>query len=240
MIKLFGKNRSGFALGPRHSDLRVVAWLQTIPQSGFVLLLSLFCVATSVQAQSDSLQKLPSTAYIFGGVSGFIPFKQSYRINFATSLGGIPIEVNGGLSFPVSQTLLVPVTIRYIRRTANYVDGLTLTALSVEPGVHIFLDPYRPGELRFFGGASLLLSRATVSATINGTSDGTTLISEPATHQYLNFGIGLDLGLTYELTPTSALDGGIHLGVLLSNPTSHGGLGDIGGVSLGAVYRFGF
>jgi hypothetical protein len=203
-------------------------------------------VGADIRAQSsspfvsDTAFVLPSTAYLFAGVSGFLPFKQSYRLNYSTSLGGLPIEVNGGISFPINERTVVPFTVRYIRRTVTLIPGMDLKMFDIEPGVRVFLEKYTPKEFRFYGGASLILAEATVTAQYDASQDGKVTTPATASKEYFNLGIGIDLGLSYPLTQMTAIDFGAHLGILFLDPESHGGLGDIGGVSLGAAYRFGF
>ncbi len=189
-------------------------------------------------AQRDSTSG--ATAYLFGGISGFIPFKQSYSLNYSTSLGGLPIEVYGGLGFPLNENTWFPLTVRYTRRTAKFVSNMDIRTLTIEPGVRVFLEKYQEKELRFYGGASVILARSTVAAIIDASQDGTIIGQQQAQHDYLNFGLGVDLGLSYPVTTSSVIDGGVHLGILLANPVSTGGLGNIGGVSIGVGYRIGF
>lgn len=200
-----------------------------------------FVLCTFVQlagAQSKT-DTTPST-YIFAGIGGFIPLDDSYRVNYSTSLGGIPIEVNGGFLFPVSANGFVPLTVRYVRRTANFVSNMSVAVLSIEPGYRFFLDPARGNDLRLFGAAEVLLGQASVQGQIDATSDGTGTSLASAGHDYLDLGVGFDLGLTYPLTASTALDVMVHIAVYFTSSVAQGGLGDIGGVSLTAAYRFGF
>lgn len=216
-------------------------WL--LLQLALLAISAIFC--SSAWAQSNNLQSmdtlpLPKSGYFFLGVSGFLPFSSSYRLNYSTSLAGLPIEVNGGVSFPITATLSVPFTVRYIRRVVDFVPDMDLKEISIEPGVRAFLEKYEPKEFRFYGGASLVLDEATVSAQYALSQNGTVTGIATAKKEYFNLGLGFDLGLTYQLTPMTAIDFGAHLAVLFLDPISHGGLGDIGGVSLGGEYRFGF
>ncbi|MFI5264858.1 MAG: hypothetical protein ACHQM6_10115, partial [Candidatus Kapaibacterium sp.] len=54
-----------------------------------VLILLLAAGSVSGQVHSDSGKVLPDII-LFADASGFIPFSQSYRINYQTSLAGIP------------------------------------------------------------------------------------------------------------------------------------------------------
>lgn len=207
----------------------------------FVIVFQVFAIAPRLRAEQDTSKiVLPGTAYLFVGVSGFIPFKESYRINYSTKVAGLPIELNGGLSFPINGTVLVPFTVRYIRRTVTLVPDLTLSMIDIEPGVRVYLEKYEERELRFYAGASAILARATIHATYDVSAAGAVTGQASASKDYINYGVGIDLGLAYPLTETSAIDGGVHLGILLGSPVAHGGLGNIGGVSIGATYRIGF
>jgi hypothetical protein len=190
-------------------------------------------------AQTDSTNA-SSAAYIYAGFSGFIPFRQSYHLNYTTKLGGLPIEVSGGLGFPLNRSTWFPLTIRYIHRQATYVSNLELHTISIEPGVRVYLEKFQENELRFFGGASVILARTTLAAVIDASRDGSITGQQAAQHDYLNFGLGVDLGLSYPVTATSLIDGGVHLGILVANPVLSGGLGNVGGVSIGIDYRIGF
>src|SRR5689334_22268092 len=88
-------------------------------------------------APFDSTE-LKST-YIFAGIGGFIPLHESYRINYSTKVAGLPIELVGGLLFPFARDMFVPLTVRYVRREANFVDGTSIGVISLEPGVRMFL-----------------------------------------------------------------------------------------------------
>jgi hypothetical protein len=183
--------------------------------------------------------------YIFAGIGAFIPTGQSYMQNYSTNFASQPVEINGGLLIPVTNDICVPLTVRYVRRVANFVNDGSIDVFSIEPGIRFYLERQRIGELRLFGGVSALLTRATVSgdydvATVspNGAVavTGTALAEQP----YLDVGTGIDLGLSYPLSRNSALDGTVHIALYLASPVSDGGLGDIGGVSLCVDYRVGF
>ncbi len=181
-----------------------------------------------------------SGAYLFAGFGGFIPFRDSYRLNYSTNLGGVPVELYGGVMVPVSPSAFAPVTIRYERREANFISGTAIRVISVEPGVRFYLERQRDQDLRLFGMVEALLARATVQSTYDVSSDGTVTGQASAQKDYYNLGIGLDLGMSYPLTASTALDGTVHVATYLANPVTSGGLGNIGGVSLTVVYRFGF
>lgn len=205
----------------------------------FFVIFLLGALAPGAGAQSiDSTS--PSETYIFAGFGGFIPIRESYRLNYSTSLGGIPLEVMGGVMMPVSHTTLVPLTIRYQRREAKFVSSTSIGVLSFEPGARFFLERERRNDIRLFGGIEGLLAEATVQGQYESTSDGTTPIAATASKIYMNYGIGLDLGATYELAPASAIDVIIHIANYFGSPISSGGVGNLGGVSIGVAYRAGF
>lgn len=165
---------------------------------------------------------------------------ESYRANYSANLGGLPIEVSGGFLFPVGTDVFVPVTARYMRQSANFVTGTSIAVLSIEPGVRIFLEPEHEHDLRMYGAIEALLGQATVEGNYDASADGTSTSAAAAQSNYYDLGLGFDLGLTYPFTSTTALDAGVHIGVFLASPVTQGGLGNIGGVSLTAAYRFGF
>jgi len=214
--------------------------LVTTVSVAFALLLGIglgigYCQQPVSPATADS-----NTTYIFAGIGGFIPTQDAYRINYSTKTAALPVEVNGGFLFPVSHVILVPLTVRYIRREAIFVSGMSIGVLSLEPGVRFFLEPARDKDLRLFAGVEGLLVKTSVSGVFDLSSDGSVTGSASNTKDYFNYGAGLDLGLTYPLTHTTALDGIVHVAFFFGDPVEHGGLGNIGGVSLVAAYRFGF
>jgi len=192
----------------------------------------------AVPAKPDSIE-LKNT-YIFAGLGAFIPTGQSYMQNYSTNIAGLPVELSGGLYIPVTNNLGIPLTIRYVRRVANFVPDGSIEVLSIEPGVRVYLERQRNKELRLFGAVSILLTRATVSGDYDVSTTGPvtgTALAEPS---YLDIGIGVDLGFSYPLTQTTALDAAVHIALYFASPVYDGGLGNIGGVSLCGSYRFGF
>jgi hypothetical protein len=180
-----------------------------------------------------------SSAYLFAAIGGFIPLDESYRINYSTNLGGLPIELSGGFLFPAGN-IFVPITARYIRREANFVTGTSIGVLSVEPGVRFFLEREHDRDLRMFGAVEALLGQASAKGNYEVSTDGTMSGTAAAQTNYYDLGLGFDLGLMYPFTATTALDAIVHIAIFLASPVDHGGLGNIGGVSLTAAYRFGF
>jgi len=60
-------------------------------------------------------------------IGGFIPTQEGYRINYSTSLAGLPIELNAGLIFPATPGVFVPLTFRYLHREAKFISGTTIS-----------------------------------------------------------------------------------------------------------------
>lgn len=211
-----------------------------------ILLVCLLSGIASAQSAGDSSNQETSSSYLFGGIGGFIPLDESYRVNYSTNLGGLPIEVTGGFLFPVASSDFVSLTARYERRTANFVTNTSVAVFSIEPGFRFFLEPEREKDLRLFGAADVLLGQAFVQGVYDMTQYDVTSSSviiagsAMAEKDYLDLGFGFDLGLTYPFTPTTALDAMVHLAVYVTSPVLQGGLGNVGGVSLTAAYRFGF
>jgi len=195
------------------------------------------------RAQSGGVLK-PDTAtystYAFVALGGFIPTQESYRINYSTSLGGLPFELSGGLIFPVTENAMVPLTMRYIQRKANFVSDTKVSVISIEPGIRLFLERARQQDLRLFAAIEGLFARASASGTIDASNDGNTVTAKVAEKDYLNYGLGIDVGVMYPLTRTSALDGIVHIASYFGSSVDHGGIGNIGGVSLVAAYRVEF
>jgi hypothetical protein len=218
-----------------------VCYLRLVQKRIFgILLVALAILAPAARAQTAPDSAATSTTYVFGGLGGFIPLRDSYRINYSTSLAGIPLEIFGGVLMPVSKTTLVPLTVRYIRREANFVSSTSIGVLSFEPGVRFFLEHEHHGDIRLFGGVEGLLAQATIQGDYEATADGASPTPARASKSYTNYGLGLDLGATYEIAQTSAVDVIIHIASYFGSPISSGGIGNIGGVSIGAVYRIGF
>jgi hypothetical protein len=205
---------------------------------------------TSPVTLPSPIQSDVNTTYIFAGIGAFIPTSESYRINFSNSFVGLPIEISGGLLFPVGRDIYVPFTVRYDRRTANFITGMSMEVTSIEPGVRYFFQRESASaatqhELRIFGGVEGLLADASVSGSYIvsvASPAGTPTVAGTALAEkdYLNLGLGFDLGLMYPLTHTTSIEAIVHLAAFLASPVGNGGLGNIGGISLSADYRFGF
>jgi hypothetical protein len=188
------------------------------------------------QVQPDSGKPLPEITFL-AEINGFIPFDQSYRINYGTSLAGLPIELAGGLCFPINSNLSSLVGIRYKRRTETYVPDFQIKTIEIELGVRDYLEKEHRDDLRLYGSAGLLLEKSTATGIIDATTDGTNITKTEVSKDYYNIGIGLGLGVEYPLTQASGLYAGLFLGIYFADPTSSGGLGNIGGVSIGLGYR---
>lgn len=201
-------------------------------------------------AQQDTLEvKEPAITYAGIGIGGFIPMREGYRINYSTDLGGLPIEVMGLIQFPITPRTLPQLGIRFTRRSADFVAESEVQMMQLEPGIRYMLQPAILGqtedgstmrELGLYTGVFAQMSRTTVYGEIEETSTGFSPIKREVSKDYYNLGIGLDLGLTYPLTKTTFIDGGVHVTAYLNDPVRLGGLGNIGGVSFNVAYRFGF
>jgi hypothetical protein len=222
--------------------------LRALPAMLVVLMTGTICFAQTKQPGTLPPAAQPSiahdadanTTYIFAAIGTLIPTSESYRLNFTNSFVGLPIEISGGLLFPVGRDIFVPFTVRYDRRTANFITGMSMEVTSIEPGVRYYFQRENAHDFRIFGGVEGLLADASVSGSYVVSSDGTVMGTAVAQRDYFNVGLGFDLGLTYPLTPTTSLEAIVHLAAFLADPVANGGLGNIGGISLSAAYCFGF
>ncbi len=188
------------------------------------------------QVLPDSGKPLPDIV-LFAEGAGFIPFQQSYRINYQTSLAGLPIEIATGVCFPVNSSLSAMCEFRYKRRTAAFVSDFRIKTLEIELGVRDYLEKEHEKDLRLYGSAGLILAKSTAAGIINATSDGINVIPSEVSQDYFNIGIALGLGVEYALTNASSIYLGIHMGIYFADPIKSGGLGNIGGLSIGLGYR---
>ncbi len=196
-------------------------------------------------AYADSNRIADDATYIFASIGAFIPGEKSNSENFSNNFIGLPIELSGGLLFPVGRDVFVPFTVRYERRVANFVTGMSMEVTSIEPGVRYFFQhesssPTMQHEFRIFGGIEGLLADASVTGPYVVSPDGTSTGAATAQRDYFNIGLGLDLGLMYPLTRTTSIEAIVHYATYFASPVDDGGLGNIGGISLSASYRFGF
>ena len=204
-----------------------------------VLLLSVFlCIfyTQRAEAQPSEEQTLAQFHILFEG-DGFIPFNQSYRINYESKLIGLPIEFAAAVDFPINQTLASAIGIRYRRRSALFISNFRITSIEIDPGVRVYLEKDRPHDLRLFGTAGLLLARSTVGGTLQATSDGSSTEARTVSKDYYNIGIALGLGIEYPISTVSAIFGGLRIGLYFLDPVRTGGLGNAGGVSVGLGYK---
>lgn len=205
----------------------------------YIALILLLCAGSaSAQIVPDTGKPIPDIL-LFAEAAGFIPFNQSYRINYQTSLAGIPVEVAGGIGFPISSMLSGVFEIRYKRRTAVFVPEFRIKTLEIELAARDYLEKEHENDLRLYGSAGLLLTRSTAAGNINATPDGKNPVTAEVSQDYYNVGLGLSLGIEYPIAKYSGIYFGFHIGVYFADPTATGGLGNIGGVSIALGYRIG-
>lgn len=189
------------------------------------------------------------TTYAGFGVAGFLPMRESFRINYSTDLIGIPVEAFGFVQFPISEKWATNVALRYTRREANFIGNTEIRMVQLEPSLRYYLEPAFVGmtddgapkhEFGLFAGLGGQVSRTTVYGVIQETIDGTNPHPREVSKDHYNLGIGIDIGLTYPFSVSSFVDAGIHVSTYLNDPVKQGGLGNLGGVSFNAAYRFGF
>jgi hypothetical protein len=200
-----------------------------------IILVLAFFMAISENGFSQE-KSLPDVMFLVEG-AGFIPFSQSFRINYETSLAGLPVELAGGVCFPINASLASLVEFRYKRRTAIFVNDFRIKTLEVELGVRDYLEMEHDKDLRLFGSAGLLLEKSIAEGIIEATSDGKNITTLEASKNYYNIGLGLGLGIEYPLTEVSGLYLGIHVGIYFADAAASGGLGNIGGLSIGLGYK---
>jgi hypothetical protein len=222
------------------------------------LLIVLFVLAASSGAYAQEMEVRPLegipdtvssiTTYAGFGVGSFLPMRESFRLNYGTDLAGLPIELFGFVQFPVTQRTSAHVAIRFTRREANFASA-EIRMVQLEPSMRYYLEPPvisktedgdKKHELGLFAGLGGQVSRTTVYGVIQETPDGTNPRPREVSKDHFNLGIGIDVGLTYPFSLKSFVDAGIHVSTYLNDPVQHGGLGNIGGVSFNAAYRFGF
>ena len=126
--------------------------------------LAIVLLSTLVLASPLCGQTLPDTGkhvsdiVLFAEGSGFIPFRESYRINYHTSLAGLPFEIDGGICFPLNSSLSGMFEVRYKRRTAVFVPEFRIKTLEVELGVRDYLESEHENDLRLYGSVGLLMA----------------------------------------------------------------------------------
>jgi hypothetical protein len=224
-------------------------------RSLFLLLILFACTSARAQGMeskpiTDPIQTEPIiTTYAGIGIGGFLPMRESFRINYSTDIGGLPIELLGFVQFPITEKMISHVQVRFTRREANFIGNTEIRMVQLEPGIRYYLQPPFIGttddgdsktEFGLFAGFGGQLSRTTVYGIVQETLDGNDPHPREVTKDHYNLGLGIDLGLTYPFSLASFVDAGIHVSTYLNDPAKLGGLGNIGGVSFNAAYRFGF
>jgi hypothetical protein len=199
----------------------------------------LLLVSRQSFAQSSARDSAEAESYVAVGVGAFLPLEQSYRINYSTSLGGLPIELDAALLLPISRTVLLDLGLSYLTRSANFIADTRISSFAIEPGIRIFLEPQRPQDFRIFALGGVIVAHTSVSGVVDATPDGTNPTQQSVSRSYLPIGGDVGLGLSYPISATTSVDGIVRTSVFFGSPSTSGGLGNIGGVSLMAQYRFG-
>jgi len=211
-----------------------VRWAQ-----GYSLVLFLLVTAAFPVFGQES-EPLSHTITMYAEGSGFIALRETYRMNYESDLGGLPIEVAGGLQFPIDPRLSAGLTVRYRRRIVTFIPDISLRSLELEPGIQYYLEEPRPGDVRMVGDVGLILARMTAAGPIESTADGQTFETRTVSKDYLNLGFGVGLGIEYPVTELSAAFAHVHLSTFMLDPIDEGGLGNVGGISIGLGYKVSF
>ena len=211
-------------------------------QWGYRLLASLIVFAAIPASAQEMVESdsLPYSITVFVEGSGFIPIRETYRLNYEADLGGLPIEIMGGLQFPINRRTSAGLTARYRRRTVTFIPDVSLRSLEIEPGVRYYLEEPKTDEIRIIGDVGLLLARITAQGPIESTGDGQSVETRTVTKDYLNLGFGIGLSIDYPVTDLSAAFAHIHLSTFILDPVDEGGLGNVGGISIGLGYKISF
>jgi hypothetical protein len=209
-------------------------------QWGYSLWLFLI-LSVSLPVCAQEIDTLPYSITAYAEGSGFIPIRETYRLNYEADLGGLPLEIAGGLHFPIDARTSAGLTARYRRRTVTFIPDVSLRSLELEPGVRYYLEEITSsGELRMIGDVGLILARMTAQGPIESTTDGQNIETRVATKDYLNLGFGVGLGIEYPVTEFSGPFAHVHLSTFLLDPIDEGGLGNVGGISIGLGYKVSF
>jgi hypothetical protein len=182
----------------------------------------------------------PHTITLYAEGSGFIAIRETYRLNYESDLGGLPIEVSGGLQFPIDHRLSAGLTARYRRRTVTFIPDVSLRSLELEPGIQYYLEEPHEGDIRMVGDVGLILARMTAEGPIQSTTNGQTAETRKVVKDYLNLGFGVGLSIEYPFTTLSAAFAHVHLSTMMLDPIDEGGLGNVGGISIGLGYKLSF
>lgn len=173
-------------------------------------------------------------------VNGFISFKDSYTINYESNTLGLPVEFGAGLLFPTSKRLSAGVLLHYKTRKALFVQEMYISSLEITPSIQYYLDEPVPNELRLYGRTGIGFVRSTAQGIIQATSDGSNISSMKVSRAYYNVGLAIGLGIVYPIGDYSGISAGFDVRTYFADATSLGGLGNIGGVSIGIGYMLGF
>lgn len=187
---------------------------------------------------SQSIEEQYATLLL--DVKGYVSFKDSYKINYETSTFGLPVEYGIGLLFPASSRLSAGVLLHYKSRDAIFVNEMSITSLEIVPTVQYYLDEPLPKELHLYGRAGVGFIRSTAEGVIQATADGDNVSNMKVSRPYYNVGIALGLGIVYPIGSLSGITAGLDVRTYFADPTSSGGLGNIGGVCIGIGYALGF
>jgi len=198
-----------------------------------------FCILTTT---SPTFSQAPQEQYatLLLDVNGYVSFKDSYKINYETNTFGLPVEYGIGLLFPASTRLSAGVLLHYKSRDAIFVNEMSISSFEIVPTVQYYLDEPVPKELHLYGRAGIGFIRSTAEGVIQATTDGTNVSSLKVSRPYYNIGIALGLGIVYPIGSLSGITAGLDVRTYFADPTSSGGLGNIGGVCIGIGYALGF
>ncbi len=185
-------------------------------------------------AHTQYIRPEPAEAVILAGAYGFMPMKDSYKVNYQTQTFGLPMMVYAGMMFPANERVSFGAVLHYISRNALFVDDLHISSVELYPSVSYYLEEPQPDEVRIIGRAGLCFVRSVVSGETSASVNGSDLGRFTAEKSYYNIGMGIDLGIEYPLSQTVAINAGLHIASYFSDAVSTGGLGNVGGVSIGA------
>lgn len=202
-----------------------------------VTLLFFFLCSQVFAQEEDTAPQLPYSIIVFAEIDGFIPIRETYRMNYESDLAGLPVEFAGGIHFPIDHRLSTGLSVRYRRRNVTFIPDVSLRSLELEPQVQYYLEEPQPGDLRIVGDVGLILARMTAEGPIESSKDGQSFQKQNVSKDYLNLGFGVGLAIEYPLAELSALFAHLHLSTLLFDPIDKGGLGNTGGISIGIGYK---
>jgi hypothetical protein len=181
-----------------------------------------------------------SYAVLLVEANGYMPFKDSYKINYETSTLGLPFEYSIGLLFPASSRLSIGGIVHYRSREAAFVGDMSVSNLEITPSIQYYLEEPVPKEIRIYGRTGVSFVRSNAQGVIRATTDGTTFNDKKVSRHYYNAGIAVGLGVMYPIGSLSGITAALDVRTYFGDPVSSGGLGNIGGVSVGIGYALGF